>query len=241
MKKNILHIISILIFISGFTQFASAGMRSRNFRIPTSIVAGGGTAISSDNFQLNGTLGLPSPLTEMDDPPGSEHYILFPGFWHTTDAIGPPDTTFVMDIIKGWSLISLPVLPDKANVQELFPEAIVVYGYKKGAGYVRVQGQEKLLAGRGYWILLNEGKTYTLTGQPIEGYTLSVNEDGWHIIGGCTNPAHVSTDNGNIDVIYRFVPGIGYQRVLESEELIPGEGYWILLTQITGQTQIYIQ
>ncbi|MGA1842501.1 MAG: putative metal-binding motif-containing protein [bacterium] len=149
-----------------------------------------------------------------------------------------PDNTleFSMETPSGWSMISLPVDPEDKTLSALFPDASVVYGYEKGTGYKRVGNNDTLEVGLAYWILLNEGpKTYTLRGQPINCYTLDVNADGWLMIGGCTEEANVSVDNGNIGVIYRHKTGSGYLRVTGSETLKPGQGYWILIRD-TGET-----
>jgi len=58
-------------------------MSSDNFRIPTSVVSGGGTPMSSTSFRVNQTIGQPSPLMDPLDPPYSADYDLYPGFWYT--------------------------------------------------------------------------------------------------------------------------------------------------------------
>ena len=78
---------------------------------------------------------------------------------------------------------------------------MVVYGYEKGVGYVRVKAEETLTVGKGYWILLDQATSYTITGQPIESYTQPVYEDGWAMIGGCTKPAKVVPQECDIGVI----------------------------------------
>ena len=140
---------------------------------------------------------------------------------------------------KWWSMISLPVDPINKKLSTLFPGAVVAYGYDKGTGYVRVKPDDDLEVGRGYWILLDEEKTYTLTGQPIPSYTYPVSSDGWAMIGGCASLAWASPNHCNIDVIYRYVQGIGYQRI--TGPLEPGEGYWILLNDVDGQASLSIQ
>lgn len=140
-----------------------------------------------------------------------------------------------MALPKGWSMISLPVIPADASVAALFPDAVVVYGFEKSLGYVR---KETLEAGQGYWILVNAPQSYTLTGQPIQAYTIPADADGWLMIGGCTGPAKASVDTGNIGVIYRFTQELGYQRVLESESLERHQGYWILINDATSETAV---
>ncbi|MGA1839045.1 MAG: C25 family cysteine peptidase [bacterium] len=151
-----------------------------------------------------------------------------------------PSITFNMDLPKGWSMISLPLTPSTPNSSDLFPGALVIYGYKKGTGYERIPAGKNLETGKGYWILLMEAKRYTLVGQPVYHYSLPIIEDGWDMIGGCTTLAQVSTHKCNIGVIYKHEEGAGYQRVLKSEGLIPGKGYWILLNNVTDDAQLMV-
>jgi hypothetical protein len=54
--------------------------------------------------------------------------------------------------------------------------------------------------------------------------------DGWYMIGGCSLPAQKMVTSGKIDVIYGYTQGYGYTRLLGSEPLEPGKGYWILFS-----------
>ena len=140
---------------------------------------------------------------------------------------------------KGWSMISLPVDTADKRLNTLFPDAVVVYGYEKSSGYVRVQPDEELEVGRGYWMLLDKEKSYPLTGYPIPSYTYPVSSNGWAMIGGCSSLAQVSSTHCNISVIYRYVQGAGYQRV--TGHLAPGEGYWILFNNVDGEATISVE
>jgi hypothetical protein len=43
------------------------------------------------------------------------------------------DISLPMNFSKGWSMVSLPVIPDDASVSSIFPDAVVVYGFEKGS------------------------------------------------------------------------------------------------------------
>ncbi len=116
-----------------------------------------------------------------------------------------------------------------------------MYSYENQVGYVRVTEDEELEVGRGYWILLDQNQNYLLTGQPVQSYTLLVYEDGWEMIGGCSYPAQASSDNSHIGVIYDYVQGLGYHRVVESESLVPGTGYWILFSNVMDQAELRVE
>ncbi|MGA1864330.1 MAG: thrombospondin type 3 repeat-containing protein [bacterium] len=151
------------------------------------------------------------------------------------------DISFDLDLPGGWSMISLPVLPHNPDVSSLFHNAVVVYGYQKGVGYKRVEAAESLEYGKGYWILLNDAQRYTLSGKPIQSYTLPLSEDGWKMIGGCTYPAKPSSNKCTIRVIYKYVPEFGYKRIMESENLLPGAGYWILFINTIDQAELRVE
>ena len=146
--------------------------------------------------------------------------------------------SFQMDFLAGWKMISLPVIPNTPYVSDIFPDAVVVYGFERGTGYKRANDLE---AGKGYWILFNEARTYNLQGQSFPGYTQTMNADGWSMIGGCSTPAQAATDSCSISVIYGFKQDTGYKRVLSSENLDPGEGYWLLLNGIEGECRLSVE
>jgi hypothetical protein len=151
-----------------------------------------------------------------------------------------PETMSVpMNLPAGWSMISLPVDPTDKKLKTLFPGAAVVYGYEKGTGYIRVGDDDDLAVGKGYWILLNQDASYTLTGDRIPSYAHTASSDGWAMIGGCTDPAQVIPEGCDIGVIYGYAQGTGYQRV--TEHLEQGKGYWILLNNVDGGGTISVE
>jgi hypothetical protein len=139
-------------------------------------------------------------------------------------------------IPAGWSMISLPVRPEVLTVANVFPQAVVVYKYEQGTGYMHVQAGEELQVGIGYWILLDSPQPYFMEGTEITEYTLSV-EDGWYMIGGCSMPAQKMVTSGNIVVIYGYTQGVGYTRVSGSEPLERGKGYWILFSNTSEEAE----
>ncbi|MGA1841149.1 MAG: fibronectin type III domain-containing protein [bacterium] len=147
---------------------------------------------------------------------------------------------YVMEIFSGWSMISLPITPYNPRLSALFPDAIVVYGFKKGVGYERVKGDEDMVPGAGYWILMDQNQSYPLAGQALINYNITVN-NGWYMIGGSVAPAKASVNNGNITVIYGFVSGAGYQRIKETDNLESGRGYWILFKEIMDQAEFKVE
>lgn len=150
------------------------------------------------------------------------------------------DIIFDLNLPEGWSMISLPVLPKNTFVSNLFPDAIVVYGYEKENGYVRVTGNENLVIGKGYWIFCDEEKIYRLTGQPIQMYSDTVYDNGWNIIGGCTSSSKASSEGCSINVIYTYSRDYGYKRLPASENMEPGKGFWIRFIDVTDQARFSV-
>lgn len=169
--------------------------------------------------------------------PDSGGYTIY--YSSTLDITGP--ITVDMIIKKNWSMISLPVeFEDPASGNVLLQNSVVMYGFEKVTGYKCVTTANDLDVGKGYWILSDQNQTLTLTGKTIQSHTLTVVEDGWVMIGGCTSPAEALTDDCNIRVIYGYAPEVGYKRLLAGENLQPEKGYWILLEDVTGQCTLTV-
>ena len=65
---------------------AAAEMSSTNYRIPASVLSGGGAPMASAVYQINATVGQSSPLMDPLEPPLSDTYDLYPGFWYVIAA-----------------------------------------------------------------------------------------------------------------------------------------------------------
>ena len=87
MTKGIILILTLIAFAICLDQPAAAGMQSSTYRIPTSVFSGGGAPISSTSYKTSSTLGQPSPLMDPYEPPISDVYDLYPGFWHVIAAL----------------------------------------------------------------------------------------------------------------------------------------------------------
>jgi hypothetical protein len=68
---------------------AFCGMQSSSYAITTTVVSGGGGAMTSSSYNLQATIGQPTPLLDQADPPYSTTYDLYPGFWYTLSATSP--------------------------------------------------------------------------------------------------------------------------------------------------------
>jgi len=59
---------------------ASTAMHGSTYSITTSVISGGGGVMTSDSYQMQATIGQPSPLMEQTSPPYSAFHDLYPGF-----------------------------------------------------------------------------------------------------------------------------------------------------------------
>jgi len=82
--KPICLVALILVLVFVLTSWASGQMQSANFRIPATVMSGGGTRVGAGSFQGNSTIGQPSPLAPGDNPQSFE-FDVFPGFWYATE------------------------------------------------------------------------------------------------------------------------------------------------------------
>ncbi len=132
-----------------------------------------------------------------------------------------------LNLQAGWNMVSLPVTPVDHSVSTLFPEATDVYKFTPGVGYEEVTSLEP--GEGGYWVKVPAAKTYSISGQEIASYSISLST-GWNMVGAVngsgitpgTNPAGVITD------IYKFTPGVGYE---ESSTLEDGLAYWVKVSE----------
>ena len=65
--KLILLTFMVMVFFSANVR--AEPMQSANFTITTTVMSGGGTPMASTNFQMNSTIGQPSPLMEQGMDP----------------------------------------------------------------------------------------------------------------------------------------------------------------------------
>jgi hypothetical protein len=86
MQKGICLILLSMAWALGFVLLAQAEMTSENYRVTTNVVSSGGGPMGSAGYDLDGTVGQPSPLMDPADPPFSTNYDMYPGFWNVVAA-----------------------------------------------------------------------------------------------------------------------------------------------------------
>jgi hypothetical protein len=87
MIKRMILILTLFAFLLSLAQLTAAEMQSSTYRMSTSVFSAGGTPMSSTSYKTTSTLGQPSPLMDPLEPPLSDTYDLYPGFWYAV--MGP--------------------------------------------------------------------------------------------------------------------------------------------------------
>lgn len=166
--------------------------------------------------EVNATLHLPKEGLALSTP-----FVLLP----TT--IDVPFT-----VKNGWSLVSIPVLPENGTVKSVFGGRVALPLYTwSGTGYTELWENDTLQPGVGYWAFTGKpDETFNLTGVPIP-VTLHLDRPGWHLVGG---PAHVAPFDpvpANVEPVLwtwhtdHYVP---------EGSLVPTHGYWVLVVNGTA-------
>lgn len=88
MNKNLYMILVMFGFLAVLVMSVAAEMSSTNYHITTTVAAGGGGTMGSASFEVNSTVGQQSPLADPAEPPYSDSYDLYPGFWYTVANTG---------------------------------------------------------------------------------------------------------------------------------------------------------
>lgn len=133
------------------------------------------------------------------------------------------DTTVVVTKPEGWSLTSLPVAISDST-QNIFPNAVVAFEFVSEFGY---QPLNSLRSEIGFWLNLSEMSTDTISGTPIEEFSVCLPE-GWSLLGGLTgeNAVVTASQPSTILALFRFTQELGY----ELTQNIPfAEAIWINL------------
>jgi len=129
---------------------------------------------------------------------------------------------YKLELIEGWNLISLPLLPDNNIANYVIPSASVIYQYK-GGGYEEVLKNDALETFVGYWVLVDSEVVLDIEGSIMKSNSQELSV-GWHLLGCIDKKTFPETNVMNsIEVMYEYVDG-SYEIVTECR---PGFGFWI--------------
>ena len=149
--------------------------------------------------------------------------------WDTTATASKqfttPAATFidaVVNVSRGWNIVSVPVDPVNKSKNALFPTSIS-NAFTFANGYVV---KDSLDPGVGYWLKFSTTQNVTVTGTPKDKDTITVHQ-GWNMI-GAANIAVAAIDVVSIPSGIRQSEFFGYKKGFEvADTLRSGQGYWV--------------
>lgn len=162
-----------------------------------------------------------------------------------------------IELREGWNLISLPVVPENADVEKILDnlgnsslsDVESVWHYRaeteewinyRPDGPDYVNDLEKMEDGKSYWIDMRNPATLPVSGRrpsdvaPAPAYDL---HGGWNMV-GFTNVTTELRENylGPVgeatEIMYGWDASTGsYEQIGSGDRLIPGRGYWIAVSE----------
>jgi len=143
------------------------------------------------------------------------------------------------ELKAGWNLISIPVQLESYKVSDVFGSlgTFFIYGWNaESKAYYSLSANDELEIGKGYWILVTEDVEISISGLPVESYTLTA-YPGWNLIGSVVGDGYVTEITPNILTPYIYTWKAD-AKAYQSIDYIPtGYGAWILAIG-TGQFMV---
>ena len=136
-------------------------------------------------------------------------------------------STVTIQLNVGWNMISIPlIVDDYASITSLTTQPIYTYENQ----YKNVNNI--LVCGLGYWILVDNKSTVTISGNSLEEIDISLNS-GWNMIGTLSRNS-VIIDTGSILSINTSIFYWDNEQYNEgnSSNIIPGYAYWLLSNSV---------
>jgi len=136
------------------------------------------------------------------------------------------DVEVTIELSAGWNMVSLPVIPDDTSATAIMPTgAFFQLVTWSGTGYVSAAEFE---VGKGYWLLVLYDITLTVSGEPVDEFTLNLSP-GWTMVGGPNVEVSASDVFSGFYQLYTW-SGSSYVVATEFE---PSTGYWVLVLEDT--------
>jgi len=137
-------------------------------------------------------------------------------------AFESPKASIVLNLQKGWSLASLPVVPGDFSLQKLFPNATAAFGFDPQQGYIPLPQLNNFI---GFWLNVPANTSATIEGVPFDRFVIERVPKGWSLLGSVFGiDGKVESNPPNAIVAkFRLTP-TGYER---TDVIKPGEAIWI--------------
>jgi len=129
--------------------------------------------------------------------------------------------TLQEDVVRGWNLVSVPLVLEDTRKTSIFPGSISS-AFAFDGGYVV---KDTLEHGVGYWLKFGSADSIILTGYPISSDTIVVRA-GWNLIGSINvplaKPCVVAIGTTIVSDFYTFASGY-----IPATDLLLMKGYWV--------------
>jgi len=133
------------------------------------------------------------------------------------------DMTLTVSYLEGWNMVGLPLVVEDASVITIFPGAVDGTLYSYDGSYSL---DENLEHGSGYWLRFEDEGSGQITGSEITSLTVALNE-GWNLISGISSTIGIENIEDTWEIIIEGTL-YGYNgSYVNSDNFVPGEGYWI--------------
>lgn len=197
--------------------------------------------LSGEDFYVYGMTLLGDPTLRINPPSASIDSI-------TTSSIESEDVSFTFNLLQGNNFISLPIEPSTDDLATILASIDGKYRLVRAdsnpprrwefnaAGKPHVSDLETIIPGRGYWIMMTEDATLTITGEELSDTSIQISK-GWNFVGYNSmeekSPEEaLKSIEGQFRFVFGYTPGSGWQRYMPGlpsnlTVMQPGKGYWI--------------
>ena len=136
-----------------------------------------------------------------------------------------PSEVVLLQLAKGWNLVSTPVEPLAPARDAVFPPATIaaVWTHGNPGGYTV---PDAIHAKRGYWVLATQAVALEIEGVRPSDHTVALT-DGWNLIGIVADtPGGSQPVPASAAAVWQYDNPGGYTNPTECAE---GKGFWVLV------------
>ncbi len=143
----------------------------------------------------------------------------------------PPTASFDLELKAGWNLVSLPVDPGITDPNIILKDVgwYSIYAWDAaGKRYVK-PGAEGMVVGKGYWVMVLNNVTQSITGAPVQSFTFDAPAAGWYLIGSLYSRATFIANplQNAYTKVYEW-DAINKMYTAPLTTIAPGMGNWFL-------------
>jgi pectate lyase len=153
-----------------------------------------------------------------------------------------PELTHTIQLQENWNLISLPINPKDDDIAAVLAPinsqyaAVHAFNGKEYESYYHDSASastlKKIVAGRGYWIYMNQATSLQIKGV-IANKSINLSKE-WNLVGyNTTTPGEatqaLASTNGKVVIVYSYDISSNSYKIVDTFQ--PGQGYWIYASE----------